>query len=338
MISDLTDIKLQQLKFEETYLHSFSAKSVNSMGRKREESPCSIRTEFQRDRDRILHNKAFRRLKHKTQVFISPRGDHYRTRITHTLEVSQISRTIARALRLNEDLTEAIALGHDLGHTPFGHTGEDVLNELMPGGFRHNEQSVRVVSIIEDLNLTLETIDGILNHTGKIRPITLEGQIVKIADRIAYLNHDIDDAIRAEIIKARDIPESCTRLLGGSTNERITSMVMNIVQNSMNRDEILMSDEILDSMNELRDWMFENVYIDSPAKAEEHKARRIVSELYKYYIKNPESSKSIVKRDDEPIERSIADYIAGMTDRFAIQQYIEKFIPLSWNGGGYNVF
>ncbi|MDD3014498.1 MAG: deoxyguanosinetriphosphate triphosphohydrolase [Candidatus Gastranaerophilales bacterium] len=338
MISNLTDIKLQQLKFEETYLSSFSTKSECSLGRKREELPCAIRTEFQRDRDRILHSKAFRRLKHKTQVFISPKGDHYRTRITHTLEVSQISRTIARALRLNEDLTEAIALGHDLGHTPFGHSGEEVLNELMPGGFRHNEQSVRVISIIEDLNLTSETIDGILNHTGKIKPFTMEGQIVKISDRIAYLNHDIDDAIRAEIIKAEDIPENCVRLLGAGTNERITSMVMDIIQNSLDKDEILMSDKIQDSMNELRDWMFENVYIDSPAKNEEHKARRIVSELYKYYINNYESTESIVRQDNEPIERSVADYIAGMTDRFAIQQYVELFVPLSWSGAGYSVF
>jgi len=338
MISDLTDIKLQQLKFEETYLSSFSAKSASSLGRKREESPCVIRTEFQRDRDRILHNKAFRRLKHKTQVFISPRGDHYRTRITHTLEVSQISRTIARALRLNEDLTEAIALGHDLGHTPFGHTGEEVLNELMPGGFRHNEQSVRVVSIIEDLNLTVETLDGILNHTGKVKPFTLEGQIVKIADRIAYLNHDIDDAIRAGLIEAENIPENCIRLLGSNTNERITTLVMDIVQNSLEKDEIFMSDKTQESMNELRNWMFKNVYIDSPAKTEEHKARRIVSELYNYYINNSDSAECLVRRDNEPIERSVADYIAGMTDRFAIQQYMEKFVPLSWSGGGCNVY
>jgi len=337
MISDLTDIKLQQLKFEETYLSSFSAKSAKSRGRKREESPCSIRTEFQRDRDRILHSKAFRRLKHKTQVFISPRGDHYRTRITHTLEVSQISRTIARALRLNEDLTEAIALGHDLGHTPFGHTGEEVLNELMPDGFRHNEQSVRVVSIIEDLNLTSETLDGIANHTGKVKPFTLEGQIVKISDRIAYLNHDIDDAIRAEIIKPDDIKE-CTKSLGNSTNERINLMVLDIVTNSFDKNEILVSDTVLKSMNKLREWMFKNVYIDSPAKVEEHKARGIVSALYNYYMKNPESSKIIVRHNDDPLERSVADYIAGMTDRYAIQQYIEKFVPLPWNGSKYNLF
>lgn len=338
MISDLTDIRLQQLKFEETHLSSFSAKSVTSLGRNREEQHCPIRTEFQRDRDRILHNKAFRRLKHKTQVFISPRGDHYRTRITHTLEVSQISRTIARALRLNEDLTEAIALGHDLGHTPFGHTGEDVLNELVPGGFRHNEQSVRVVSIIEDLNLTLETIDGIANHTGKIKPFTLEGQVVKIADRIAYLNHDIDDAIRAGIIKADDLPKSCIESLGANTHERITSMVIDIIKNSIEKNEILMSSETASAMNELRSWMFEKVYVDSPAKTEEHKARRIVSELYNYYINNSELTESIVRHSDEPIERSVVDYIAGMTDRFAIQQYVEKFVPLSWSGGGYNVF
>ncbi|MFH0702012.1 MAG: deoxyguanosinetriphosphate triphosphohydrolase [bacterium] len=330
------NIKLQQLEFEEAYLSSFAAKSVFSK-RKTQEKDCPIRTEFQRDRDRILHSKAFRRLKHKTQVFISPIGDHYRTRITHALEVSQIARTIARALRLNEDLTEAIALGHDLGHTPFGHTGEEVLNQLLPEGFRHNEQSVRVVSIIENLNLTDETLDGILNHTGNIKPFTLEGQIVKIADRIAYLNHDIEDSIRAGIIKTVDLPETCTKILGNTTNERITAMVKDIIINSSENinnkknKKISMSDKCLEAMNELRDWMFVNVYIDSPAKTEEYKAKKVVTELYNYYIKNYYSVEENIKNYSDSIERIAADYIAGMTDRFAVRQYIEKFVPSSWN-------
>lgn len=330
MLSNFNDIKQQQLEFEEKYLCSLAAKSALSKGRNKEEEPCSLRTEFQRDRDRILHSKAFRRLKHKTQVFISPQGDHYRTRITHTLEVSQISRTIARALKLNEDLTEAISLGHDLGHTPFGHTGEEVLNILHPGGFRHNEQSIRVVSIIEDLNLTAETLDGILNHTGKTAPVTMEGKIVKIADRIAYLNHDIDDSIRAGIIGPEDLPQDCIKTLGNSTNERITTMVKDLVLNSNNKNEITMSNESSEAMNKLRDWMFANVYIDSPAKKEENKARKIITELYNYYINNFEAIEWAIKSKSEPSSRIVADYIAGMTDRFAIQQYAEKFVPSSW--------
>lgn len=338
MISDLTNILAHQLQFEESYLSFFSAKSSKTLGRKKSETPCSIRTEFQRDRDRIIHSKAFRRLKHKTQVFISPKGDHYRTRLTHALEVSQISRTIARAVRLNEDLTEAIALGHDLGHTPFGHTGEEVLNELMNEGFRHNEQSVRVVSIIEDLNLTAETIDGIENHTGDIAPFTLEGQIVKIADRIAYLNHDIDDSVRAGIIRSDDIPSDCRRILGSTTHERITSAVMDIIKNSYEKELISMSSDVQESMNDLRNWMFQNVYLNSPAKGEEYKARRIIQELYNYYMENPQSIEKITENNEEPTERIIADYIAGMTDRFAVQKYIEKFIPVSWSKNEYSPF
>lgn len=333
MIGNFDEIKSQQLEFEEVYLSPLAAKSVNTKGRYKEEDACSIRTEFQRDRDRILHNKAFRRLKHKTQVFISPVGDHYRTRITHTLEVAQIARTIAKALRLNEDLTEAIALGHDLGHTPFGHTGEVVLNELHPEGFRHNEQSVRVVTIIEDLNLTFETIDGILNHTGNVKPYTLEGQVVKIADRIAYLNHDIDDSIRAGIINAEDLPEICIKTLGNSITARITTLVKDIVLNSYNKNEIIISEKCYQVMDELRNWMFTNVYIGSPAKAEEHKARKIVMELFGFYMENFDLIKDTTKSISSPKERVVADYIAGMTDRFAIQQYVDKFVPLSWNGG-----
>lgn len=328
---NLNSIKNQQLKFEEKHLSPLAAKSFLSKGRRDNEIPCTLRTEFQRDRDRILHSKAFRRLKHKTQVFISPQEDHYRTRLTHTLEVSQISRTIARALKLNEDLTEAIALGHDLGHTPFGHSGEDILDKLIPEGFRHNEQSLRVVSTIENLNLTFETMDGILNHTGPNKPYTLEGQIVKIADRIAYLNHDIDDAIRAGIIYATDIPENCVKSLGKSTSERITTMVVDIVSNSMYHSEIIMSAECKESMNCLRSWMFEHVYIGSPAKVEENKAKKIVEELYNYYLSNFNEIEDSFKYKTDSPQRAVADYIAGMTDRYAIQQYISKFVPESWH-------
>lgn len=319
------EIRERQIKFEENCLSEYAAKSSQSMGRKKEEPPCHIRTEFQRDRDRILHCKAFRRLKHKTQVFISPAGDHYRTRMTHTLEVSQIARTIARALSLNEDLTEAIALGHDLGHTPFGHTGEDVLKELLPGGFKHNEQSLRVAEILENLNLTSETLDGILNHTGAIEPFTMEGQIVKIADRIAYLNHDIEDAARAGIIKEADLPEKVLSILGYSKSKRITASIMDIISNST--DSIKMSAEGKNALDNLRKWMFENVYLDSPAKTEEYKAKKIVSELFGYYMTNPHLIEWNTKAKTDSLERIVADYIAGMTDRFAIQDYLDKFIP-----------
>ena len=330
-----SEIKERQIKFEETFLSEYSAKSSHTKGRKKEDKPCSIRTEFQRDRDRILHCKAFRRLKHKTQVFISPAGDHYRTRMTHALEVSQIARTIARALRLNEDLTEAIALGHDLGHTPFGHTGEEVLDELLEEGFKHNEQSLRVVEIIESLNLTQETLDGILNHTGPVTPFTLEGQIVKIADRIAYLNHDIDDATRAGLIKESDIPEITIRTLGSSVNKRITTCIEDIIYNS--KESIRMSEACRSAMDELRNWMFSNVYIDSPAKREEYKARKIVSELFGYYADNFHLIEWNSKTKTDTKERIVADYIAGMTDRFAVQDYKNKFIPKSWQGNGHSL-
>ena len=323
------NIKSELLEFENTYLSTFAAKSAQTKGRKRIEEPCSIRTEFQRDRDRILHSKAFRRLKHKTQVFICPPGDHYRTRITHTLEVSQIARTVARALRLNEDLTEAISLGHDLGHTPFGHTGEEVLDELLPDGFRHNEQSIRVVNVIEKLNLTIETLDGILNHTGEESPFVLEGQIVKIADRVAYLNHDIDDAIRAGIIGHEDLPKHSIDILGSNTHDRITFMVKDLILNSQNQNKIIMSPDCYSAMNELREWMFDNVYIDSPAKKEEYKAKKIVTELFNYYIENFDNIEWMMKNRSDPATRIVTDYIAGMTDRYAIQQYMEKFVPSS---------
>jgi dGTPase len=308
---------------------------MNSKGRHVKEEKCEIRTDFQRDRDRILHSKAFRRLKHKTQVFIAPEGDHYRTRLTHTLEVSQIARTIARALRLNEDLTEAIALGHDLGHTPFGHSGERVLNELHPGGFKHNEQSLRVVDILEGgtgLNLTYEVRDGILNHTGSLTAETLEGRIVAFSDRIAYINHDIDDALRGGILKIDDIPKECLSELGYSHKERINRMIKDIIYESAGKNSISMSEGVKKATDALREFMFDNVYIGSKAKTEEKKTRNIIEALYNYYVKNPEELpiESIKTTAEKNIERCVCDYIAGMSDRFAINTFKKLFIPSSW--------
>ena len=275
-------------QMEQIYLSPFATKSVNSIGRDREEPQCDIRPVFQRDRDRILHCKAFRRLKHKTQVFLSPKGDHYRTRLTHTLEVSQNARTIAKALRLNEDLVEAIALGHDLGHTPFGHAGERVLNELCEEGYRHNEQSVRIVEKLEKdgegLNLTWEVKDGILNHQTSLMPHTLEGKIVRLSDKIAYINHDIDDAIRAMLLTEEEIPLELRKTLGMTTRERLDTLIHNIITNSIGQDDILMSPEILEAMQELRRFMFEKVYMNPRAKGEEEKAERLLRELYLYYL------------------------------------------------------
>ncbi|HYE09136.1 MAG TPA: deoxyguanosinetriphosphate triphosphohydrolase, partial [Patescibacteria group bacterium] len=276
---------------EKQNLSKYAALSMNTKGRLAAETKCDIRTEYQRDRDRILHSKAFRRLKHKTQVFISPEGDHYRTRLTHTLEVAQIARTIARALRLNEDLAEAIALGHDLGHTPFGHAGEKVLNSIHPGGFKHNEQSLRVVDILEGgkgLNLTYEVRDGILKHTGSLEPETLEGKIVSLSDRIAYINHDIDDALRGGILEISSIPVDCMEILGFTHNQRINTMIKDIINESIGRDNIAMSRCIMQATNKLRKFMFDNVYIGSAAKVEEKKAKNIIKGLYEYYIQNPE--------------------------------------------------
>lgn len=324
---NIDNIKEDYLKHEESYLSAFGFKTRETKGRARkEQNECPIRTEFQRDRDRIVHSKAFRRLKHKTQVFFSPMGDHYRTRMTHTFEVSQISRTIARALRLNEDLTEAIALGHDLGHTPFGHTGEYVLNELLPDGFRHNEQSVRVVSEIEDLNLTYETIDGILNHTGDTLPSTLEGQVVRITDRIAYLNHDIDDALRAGIIDFEFIPEDCIKFFGEKHSERIDNMVQNVIINSYEKDKIQISNDCEHYMKVLRTWMFDNVYTNSPAKLEEDKTKKIIVELFSYY-ENILKSMAEDEVNEADLKRTVGDYIAGMTDRYAIKKYKNLMIP-----------
>lgn len=320
---------------EEASLAPYATLSKRNRGRLQPEDPCPVRTAFQRDRDRIIYSKAFRRLKHKTQVFIAPEGDHYRTRSTHTIEVAQISRTIARALRLNEDLTEAIALGHDLGHTPFGHSGEYALNEVFPSGFRHNEQSLRVVDILEGergLNLTWEVRDGILRHTGPELPATLEGQIVRKADRISYINHDVDDAIRAGIITEDDLPPDCVRVLGNRHKTRINTMVMDIIDQSLGKPVIHMSDPVQEATDKLRSFLFDRVYVGSAAKKEEIKARRIIGILYEFYLENPHYLSEELRRksDAEGLERCVVDYIAGMTDRFAMKTFERFFVPSAW--------
>lgn len=310
--------------------------SESSRGRERAEAPDGIRTCFMRDRDRILHCKSFRRLKHKTQCFLSPEGDHYRTRLTHTLEVSQISRTIARALKLNEDLTEAIALGHDLGHTPFGHAGEKALDDVCPGGFRHNEQSLRVVEKLEKngegLNLTYEVRQGILRHTGNALPDTMEGRIIRFADRIAYINHDIDDAIRGDILKEEDIPRSISDVLGDRHSMRINTLVVKMIEYGQKTHAIGLDDEYQKAMDDLRAFMFEYVYRNPRAKGEEVKGIDILKKLYEYFCKNsdalpPEYRLSVEKYG---LETAVRDYIAGMTDRFAIAKYEDIFVPKGW--------
>lgn len=312
--------KLEQREIDN--LSEYATKSRFSLGRKQQEDESSLRTDFQRDRDRIIHSKAFRRLKHKTQVFLSPYNDHFRTRLTHTLEVSQIARTIARALDLNEDLVEAISLGHDLGHTPFGHCGEGVLNELMEEGFHHNLQSVRVVEVLENLNLCQETVDGILTHTWGFEPKTPEGQVVQLADKIAYINHDIEDSIRAGIIAESDLPKECIEYFSPIQKKRLNKMIIEIVNNSIGQKEVKMSEEGWHYTTKLREWMFENVYVDSPAKLEEVKARRIIQELFQHYV-------DILTPSCDPtkIKQMVCDYISGMTDHYAIEKFKEHFIP-----------
>lgn len=329
------EFRRQTEMMEDKFLSPYAARSSRTAGRKHPEEPCRVRTDFQRDRDRIIHSKAFRRLKHKTQVFIIPEGDHYRTRLTHTLEVAQISRTVARALRLNEDLTEAIALGHDLGHTPFGHAGESALDEVMPGGFKHNRQSLRVVEELEGgrgLNLTAEVRDGILNHTGPVTPTTLEGQIVKIADRVAYINHDIDDAIRGGVIGLDDLPAGCLDVLGREHRTRINSMVMDLIENSLDKPVISMSPPVQEATDKLRTFLFDNVYIDSEAKREESKARHVVQYLFLYWTEQPEKMppEQRERAAKVGVERAVCDYIAGMTDRYAIARFKALFIPRSF--------
>ncbi len=312
--------KLEQREIDN--LSEYATKSRFSKGRKTPIEECSLRTCFQRDRDRILHSKAFRRLKHKTQVFLSPFDDHFRTRLTHTLEVSQIGRTIARALDLNEDLVEAISLGHDLGHTPFGHCGEGVLNELVEGGFHHNIQSVRVVEVLENLNLCQETIDGILTHTWGYKPKTPEAQVVQLADKVAYINHDIEDSIRAGIISESDLPKDCIDYFSSIQSKRLNKMITEIISNSVGKPQVSMSEEGWFYTTKLRKWMFDNVYIDSPAKYEEQKARKVIKELFFLYC---DMLKSVCEEDK--IERVVTDYISGMTDRFAVERFKDHFVP-----------
>ena len=325
------NIRERTEKNEKEYLSPYATFSSNTKGREKDAPLCDLRTEFQRDRDKIIHSKAFRRLKHKTQVFIAPEGDHYRTRLTHTLDVSQISRTIARALRLNEDLTEAIALSHDLGHTPFGHSGERVLDEICPYGFSHQNQSLRVVDILEKgtgLNLTYEVRDGIVNHTGDGKAETLEGRIVNLADRIAYINHDIDDAIRAGLITKQDIPEEYIKILGETHSARISTMINAVISESDGKNDIEIVPKIKNAMSGLRNFMFEKVYNDRRAQTEEKRAKLLITNLYNYFIDNPDEVPSDYKSSDN--HRNVCDYIAGMTDRYAISKFKEIFIPHSW--------
>ncbi len=313
-------------------LSPYAAKAAKSKGREHPLTPCPLRTAFQRDRDRIIHCKSFRRLKHKTQVFLSPEGDHYRTRLTHTLEVSQIARTISRCLEINEDLTEAIALGHDLGHTPFGHAGERVLQKLT-GRFKHNEQSLRVVELLENgtgLNLTYEVRDGILNHRKSNTPNTLEGMVVNFADRIAYINHDIDDALRAGVINS--IPKECEEGLGHTHGERINTMITDIVFSSVGKPQIFMSDGVADYTEKLRQYMFDHVYLGSVAKTEEIKAEKMLEMLFELFMKKPGMMGEDAARRVEAygLQTTVADYIAGMTDRYAVALFREIYIPKGW--------
>lgn len=335
-------IREKMEEMEQETLSPHATLSIHTKGRERREEQCDIRPVFQRDRDRILHCKSFRRLKNKTQVFLTPKGDHYRTRLSHTLEVSQNARTIAKALRLNEDLVEAIALGHDLGHTPFGHAGEMVLDRLCEEGFHHNEQSVRIVEKLEKnglgLNLTWEVRDGMLNHQTKTIPHTLEGKIVRLSDKIAYINHDIDDAIRAEIMVEEDIPAELRKELGNSPKERLNTLIHNIIVNSMDKEDICMSHQVKEAMFELRSFMFEHVYKNPKAKGEEEKAKALVEQLYYHYMNHIElmPEKYLKKLDaGESTQRIVCDYIAGMTDQYAIAKFSEYFMPQAWSVHGY---
>lgn len=327
-------------QWEKEYLSPYASLSMNSKGRLKEEEPCDIRPVFQRDRDRILHSKSFRRLKDKTQVFLTPEGDHYRTRLTHTLEVSQNARTIAKALQLNEDLVEAIALGHDLGHTPFGHAGERALDRVCPYGFSHSDQSVRTVDVLEKggigLNLTFEVRDGIKNHQTSGEPATLEGKIVRFSDKIAYIHHDMDDAIRGGILTERDVPKEIGDVIGYTTGERLDCFIHDLVTNSYGKNDIMMSESVAKAMKDLRRFMFENVYTNKNAKSEEAKAEMLMETLYDYYLKHfdklPQEMKNLVDKNGDPKERIVCDYVGAMTDRFAIAMYEELYIPKSWHG------
>ncbi len=329
-------VKATTLMLEERMLCPQAFKTKDTAGRQVFDQPCPVRTEFQRDRDRITHCKAFRRLMHKMQVFINPKDDHYRTRLTHTLEVVQIARTMARALALNEDLTEAAALGHDLGHTPFGHSGERALNDIMKCGFHHYEQSLRVVDVLErggnGLNLTYEVRDGILNHSGGNKAATLEGQLVKFADRIAYINHDIDDACRAGLITPDDIPKELSEVLGNTHSKRITSMVSAVISGGTDGD-IVMVEPYGSAMLKLREFMFEMVYTSPKAKGEDSKVALLIEYLFGYYSKNPKmlpaETYRMIERDG--VDRCVCDHIASMTDRYAISTFEEIYVPRVWS-------
>ncbi|MBQ1377946.1 MAG: deoxyguanosinetriphosphate triphosphohydrolase [Lachnospiraceae bacterium] len=330
---------IRELMEEREYrdLRPCASHSDTSRGRKTEEEPCDVRTCYQRDRDRILHCKSFRRLKNKTQVFLKPDDDHYRTRLTHTLEVSQIARTIAKALFLNEDLTEAIALGHDLGHTPYGHAGEQALDERLKEfgfiGFHHADQSVRVVDVLEKdgrgLNLTWEVLDGIRNHGTDRMPHTLEGKIVRLSDKIAYVNHDIDDALRAGVLKQGDLPKKYTDILGHTVKSRLNRMIHDVIENSMDKDDILVSDEVFEAIYGLRAFMFENVYYSEAIRKEENKAQHVLNTLFSWYLEHPEKiPESYIRHmEKDGPEIVTADYVSGMTDQYAVQKYMEIFVP-----------
>lgn len=326
-------------RWETEYLSPYASLSIHTKGRLREEEQCDIRPVFQRDRDRILHCKSFRRLKDKTQVFLTPEGDHYRTRLTHTLEVSQNARTIAKALQMNEDLVEAIALGHDLGHTPFGHAGERALDRVCPLGFEHSEQSVRTVDVLEKggqgLNLTYEVRDGIRNHQTKGTPYTLEGKIVRYSDKIAYIHHDMDDAIRGGILTEADVPREITDVIGDTTGKRLDHFIHDLVTTSFGKNDICMSPAVAEAMAALRQFMFERVYQNKEAKSEEGKAEMLIETLYEYYLHHLDAlpAELLALMDaGEARERIVCDYISSMTDRFAIAKYEELYIPKSWHG------
>lgn len=330
------DIRRMQEEWEAAYLSPFAAVSFQTKGRVCPEEECDVRTCYQRDRDRIIHSKAFRRMKDKTQVFLSPEGDHYRTRLTHTLEVSQIARTCAKALMINENLTEAIALGHDLGHTPFGHAGEAELNRLCSKGFEHSAQSLRVVDVLEKkgkgLNLTWEVRDGILNHQTQGSPSTMEGKIVRLCDKFAYINHDIDDAIRGRILKEEDIPDEYIEILGSTVRERLNTMIHDLISSSMGYDDILMSDQVYGAMMGLRKFMFARVYCNESAKTEEKKAKKLLAALFEYYVDHPDelSEGYRIIEEQDGLEIAVCDYIAGMTDRYAVMKFQELYQPRFW--------
>lgn len=332
-------LEIEELEYK--ILSPYAQKARESKGRKKEEEEDELRTCFQRDRDRILHSKLFRRLKHKTQVFISPEGDHYRTRLTHTLEVAQIARVMARALDLNEDLVEAMALGHDVGHTPFGHAGEEVLKKLLPG-FTHYGQSIRALSFLEagedrqGLNLSWEVLDGIMNHSGQKEAHTLEGRLLKFADRIAYVNHDIDDSLRAGILRKEDIPREFSDILGETSSQRIDRMVHGVIQASFGKNEIAMAEPYFSHSEALRQFMFDHVYTNQIVKGENAKLKQIIEDVFEYYMENPEllpqSHRMLYQEDHfkDPLEYQVCDYIAGMTDAYLIRTYEELFIPQTW--------